>query len=60
MKRFLEKGEQKLSKELDLLHLVTLLKKLEKLVHDPLAVDNSLVINIDEDEQKPTTSQVEI
>ena len=39
-KRFFEQGDKKLDREMDLVHIIKLLKKLEKLVHDPCEVDN--------------------
>jgi hypothetical protein len=50
LKRFIKYGDQKLSKELDIVHLLTLIKQLEKLVKDPLAVENDMYINLDMNE----------
>ena len=51
-KRFFENGDTKLDSELDLVYIVNLLKKLEKLVNDPLEVDNALDLNLDESEDE--------
>lgn len=50
LKRLIKYGDEKLDKELDLVHLLTLIKELEKLVKDPLAVENDMYINLDIDE----------
>jgi hypothetical protein len=50
LKRYIKYGDQKLNKELDLVHLVTLIKQLEKLVKDPEAVENDMCIDLDTDE----------
>jgi len=52
MQRFIELGDEKLDKELDIIHLLRLLKKLEKLVHDPCSVDNDMNLNLDEEEEE--------
>ena len=36
--RFVEQGDKKLDVELDLAHILLLMKKLEKLIHDPTIV----------------------
>jgi len=51
-KRFFEEGDTKLDTELDLVHIIKLLKKLEKLVHDPFEVENNMQINLDESEDE--------
>ena len=58
-KRFFEQGDKKLDKELDLVHIIKLLKKLEKLVHDPAGVDDALLINLDEEEKKENEKKEE-
>jgi hypothetical protein len=59
-KKFFEKGDEKLDEELDLVHILTLLKKLEKLVHDPLLIENAMDLDLDEidDDKKDKRKRV--
>lgn len=51
-KRFFENGDTKLDTELDIVHIIKLLNKLEKLVHDPSEVNKVLDLNLDESEDE--------
>ena len=57
-KRFYDKGDRKLDKELDLVHIIKLLKKLEKIVHDPFEVENNLELNLDKSEDEKVKTDI--